>query len=74
MKTSKKSRGFTKSIISLCKSASLLLMAAALTVSMGSSLTAIPDKAFAADRPEEKQRPKCERSQQWSFQRNGNRH
>ena len=49
MKTSKKSRGFTKSIISLCKSASLLLMAAALTVSMGSSLTAIPDKAFAAD-------------------------
>ncbi|RCW48416.1 glycoside hydrolase family 5 protein [Paenibacillus prosopidis] len=49
MKTSKKSRGFTKSIISLCKSASLLLMAAALTVSMGSSLTEIPDKAFAAD-------------------------
>ena len=49
MKTSKKSRGFTKSIISLCKSASLLLMAAALTVGMGSSLTAIPDKAFAAD-------------------------
>ena len=49
MKTSKKSRGFTKSIISLCKSASLLLRAAALTVSMGSSLMTIPDKAFAAD-------------------------
>ncbi|MGM0884586.1 MAG: glycoside hydrolase family 5 protein [Bacillota bacterium] len=49
MKTRKMSGGFTKSIISLCKSASLLLMAGALTVSMGSSLTAIPDKAFAAD-------------------------
>ncbi|NIK71974.1 aryl-phospho-beta-D-glucosidase BglC (GH1 family) [Paenibacillus sp. BK720] len=49
MKTRKKSRGFTKQIISLCKSASLLVTAAALTVSMSSSLTTVPGKAFAAD-------------------------
>ncbi|MUT68579.1 hypothetical protein [Paenibacillus sp. NEAU-GSW1] len=48
MKTREKSRGFTKQNISLCKTASLLLTAAALTVSMCPSLT-LPDRAFAAD-------------------------
>ncbi|WP_223829921.1 cellulase family glycosylhydrolase [Paenibacillus arenilitoris] len=36
-------------MISLCKSASLLVTAAALTVSMGPSFSKVPDKAFAAD-------------------------
>ncbi|MGF7035536.1 hypothetical protein J2T17_006569, partial [Paenibacillus mucilaginosus] len=49
MKARKKSRGFTKQIISLSKSSLLLLTAAALTVSIGPSLTTVPGKAFAAD-------------------------
>ncbi|RCW42471.1 hypothetical protein [Paenibacillus prosopidis] len=55
MKTRKKSRGFTKQIIPLCKSASLLMTTADLTVSTGPSLTRFPARHSQRIRSEAQQ-------------------